>query len=99
MFQSTEAQFIKFLAKIDFLWRNQFIIWRQAPVEVVTNKITGSVAGLFKNPGFSPKTQPSGFNWFKPGLTGFYGLNWVKLRMPPIMPPFWINWVTKWSNR
>ena len=47
--------------------------------------------GLFKNPGFSPKTQPSGFNWFKPGLTGFYGLNWVKLRMPLTMAQFWFN--------
>ena len=25
-------------------------------------------AGLCKNPGFSSKTQPSGFNWFKPGF-------------------------------
>ena len=39
-------------------------------------------AGLCKNPGFSSKTQPSGFNWFKPGFNGFYGLNWGKLKFP-----------------
>ena len=33
-------------------------------------------------PGFFIKTQPSGFNWFKPGFNGFYGLNWGKLRFP-----------------
>ena len=38
--------------------------------------------GLGKNPGFSSKTQPSGFNWFKPGFNGFYGLNWGKIRFP-----------------
>ena len=39
--------------------------------------------GLGKNPGFSSKTQPSGFNWFKLGFNGgFYGLNWGKLRFP-----------------
>ena len=53
--------------------------------------IVNLYTGLFKNPGFSPKTQPSGFNWFKPGLTGFYGLNWVKLRIPLTMPQFWLN--------
>ena len=40
------------------------------------------LAGLCKNPGFSSKTQPSGFNWFKPGFNGFYGLNWGQLRFP-----------------
>ena len=33
-------------------------------------------AGFGKIPGFSSKTQPSGFNWFKPGYKEFYGLNW-----------------------
>ena len=33
-------------------------------------------------PGFFIKTQPSGFNWFKPGFNGFYGSNWGKLRFP-----------------
>ena len=51
----------------------------------------GLHAGLFKNPGFSPKTQPSGLNWFKPGLTGFFGLNWGKLKKPLQMPKFWLN--------
>ena len=41
-----------------------------------------TIAGLCKNPGFSSKTQPSGFNWFEPGFNGFYGLNWGKLRFP-----------------
>ena len=34
----------------------------------------GSKAGLCKNQGFSSKTQPSGFNWFKPGFNAFF---WV----------------------
>ena len=56
-------------------------------------------AGLFKNPGFSPKTQPGGLNWFKPGLTGFYGLNWVKLKTPLQLPEFWLCGVSIRSNR
>ena len=53
------------------------------PCGMLTGQDTpGARAGLCKNPGFSSKTQPSGFNWFKPGFNGFYGLNWGKFRFP-----------------
>ena len=47
-----------------------------------TCNVQGLNTGLGKTPGFSSKTQPSGFNWFKLDFNGFYGLNWGKIRFP-----------------
>ena len=48
----------------------------------VSQNLSWVWSGLGKNPGFSSKTQPRWFNWFKPGFNGFFGLNWGKIRLP-----------------
>ena len=60
--------------------KNHF--FKAVPNENVESHFGNPMSGLCKNPGFSSKTQPSEFNWFKPGFNGFYGLNWGKLRFP-----------------